>query len=494
MKIDLRFYLSAVLLLALLSALREAPGHADRPKAAPKAPNVVYVLVDEWRAQATGYAGDPNAKTPNLDAMARESVNFSNAVSVLPVCTPHRAALLTGRYPQHTGMFLNDAALPESELTMAEIYRKAGYQTAYIGKWHLDGHGRQSYIPKQRRQGFDYWKVLECTHNYNKSKYFANEDTVAKIWPGYDAYAQTADASAYIQQKAAKKQPFILVLAIGAPHFPHDTAPENMKRKFNAATLQLRKNVPPEMEAEARKEAVGYYAHCAAIDSCIGLLKQAIQKAGITQNTIFVFTSDHGEMLGSHNIHPEAKQRPWDESIKVPFLLHYPAFGANSKKKISVPINTPDILPTLLAICGIQKPATIEGEDLSGLVTGKLKLSDRAALIMNISPFSENFMGKEFRGVRTSRYTYVKSLDGPWLLFDNDEDPYQLNNLVNLPKYKALQDNLEAKLQQQLVALKDTFEPKDYYLKKWGFKVRPKNGEIPYGPGPYPGQYPKSGG
>jgi arylsulfatase A-like enzyme len=213
-------------------------------------------------------------KTPNLDQMAKESVNFSNAVSVLPVCTPHRAALITGKYPQHTGMFLNDAALPENELTMAEIYKKAGYQTAYIGKWHLDGHGRQSYIPKERRQGFDYWKVLECTHNYNKSKYFANDDTTARIWPGYDAYAQTEDASAYIRTQAAKKNPFILVLAIGAPHFPHNTAPENQMKKYKEATIVLRPNVPAEMAAEARKEAVGYYAHCSAIDSCIGVLRK----------------------------------------------------------------------------------------------------------------------------------------------------------------------------------------------------------------------------
>ena len=105
-------------------------------------PNLIYVLTDPWRASATGYAGDPNVKTPDLDALALESINFENAVSVCPVCTPYRAALLTGRYPTSTGMFLNDLYLPDEELCMAEIFRTAGYETGYIGKWHLDGHGR----------------------------------------------------------------------------------------------------------------------------------------------------------------------------------------------------------------------------------------------------------------------------------------------------------------------------------------------------------------
>ncbi len=480
---------AANMLVLLITSSFGTPRPAKN-KTVDQKPNIVFVLVDEWRAQATGYAGDPNVRTPNLDQLAKESVNFSNAVSILPVCTPHRAAFLTGRYPQHTGMFLNDAALPEKELTLAEIYKQAGYQTAYIGKWHLDGHGRQTYIPKERRQGFDYWKANECTHNYNKSIYYSHQDSVAHYWRGYDAYAQTTDASEYIKTKAQDKAPFVLVLSIGSPHFPHQTAPENLKKTYTAAAIILRKNVPEPMAAEAREESVGYYAHCTAIDSCIGVLRKAIKIAGIDQNTIFVFTSDHGEMLGSHNVHPEAKQRPWDESIRVPFLLSYPALAKNSIKNIKAPINTPDILPTLLSLSKIQKPTSVEGDDLTGLITGATKVDDRAALIINMSPFAENFTGTEFRGVRTARYTYVKNLEGPWLLFDNENDPFQMSNLVNLPAQKDLQAKLERQLQTKLTTLKDEFKPREYYLKKWGFNVKPKNGELPYGPGPYAPQYP----
>lgn len=141
-------------------------------------PNVVYILTDQWRASAFGYAGDPNVKTPNIDQFAEEAVNFSNAVSVSPVCTPHRAALMTGRYPTSTGMFLNDLYLPDEELCMAEIFKTKGYDTGYLGKWHLDGHGRLNNVEPKRRQSFDYWKALECSHNYNKMPYYENDDPV----------------------------------------------------------------------------------------------------------------------------------------------------------------------------------------------------------------------------------------------------------------------------------------------------------------------------
>lgn len=482
------------LFLCFNNSVSEASAQAETTEtevAAAKAPNIVYVLADEWRAQATGYAGDPNVKTPNLDRLAQSSVNFKNAVSVLPVCTPHRAALLTGRYPQTTGMIFNDLYLPAEELTMAEMFKAAGYNTGYIGKWHVDGHGRLSYIPQERRQGFDYWKVVDCTHNYNHSKYFDNNDTTAKYWEGYDAYAQTADAQAYIQQSAKSNKPFVLVVGYGSPHFPHDQAPEHLKKMYAAMQMKLAPNVPDSLAAETRREAIGYYAHCTALDSCIGALRTTINSAGIANNTIFVFTSDHGEMLGAHGVHSEAKQRPWDESIRVPFLLSYPVLKRLGMQTIEAPINTPDILPTLLGLCGLAKPATIEGEDLTPLITGKKKVADRAALFMNISPFSENFGGDEFRGIRTSRYTYVRKLKGAWMLFDNVADPFQLHNLVNEVKAKTLQATLDAQLVTLLKQRGDSFEPKEAYIKKWGFRLKKNKGEIAYGPGPHEAQSPK---
>ena len=137
-------------------------------------PNVLYVFGDQWRAQATGYTGDPNVRTPNLDALSRESINFTNSVAGCPVCSPARACMVTGKYPLTHGIFMNDLYLKHDAVSIAEAYSGAGYDTAYIGKWHLDGHGRSSFIPRERRQGFDFWKVLECTHRYNDSDYYAD--------------------------------------------------------------------------------------------------------------------------------------------------------------------------------------------------------------------------------------------------------------------------------------------------------------------------------
>ena len=132
-------------------------------------PNIVFVFADQWRAQSTGFAGNSEVFTPTLDRLAEESVNFTTAVANMPVCSPYRASLLTGQYPLTHGLFMNDAKFNPQANTMGKIFKAAGYSTAYIGKWHLDGHGRSAYIPPERRHGFDYWKVLECTHNYNKS-------------------------------------------------------------------------------------------------------------------------------------------------------------------------------------------------------------------------------------------------------------------------------------------------------------------------------------
>ena len=157
-------------------------------------PNIVFVFADQWRADAVGYAADPNVKTPQLDQLARQSVNFVNAVSGCPVCCPYRASLLTGPRPLSHGVFLNDVPLPETEVTMAELLEAEGYATAYIGKWHVDGHGRSSYIPPERRQGFAYFKALECTHDYNHSSYFAGDDPTRRIMGGLRRDRSTRDA------------------------------------------------------------------------------------------------------------------------------------------------------------------------------------------------------------------------------------------------------------------------------------------------------------
>ncbi len=438
---------------------------------APVRPNVVFVFADEWRSQDLGYTGNNDVLTPHIDRLAGESVNLYNTISGCPVCSPYRGSLLTGQYPLTHGVFLNDVPLdPEAE-TMGKVFKAAGYETAYIGKWHLDGHGRKSFIPKERRQGFDYWKVLECTHDYNDSWYWGNNDQFKK-WDGYDAYAQTEDAIHYIKDRKGSDQPFMLIISWGPPHTPFTQAPEDMQQIYREKELKIRPNVDKKMWNATRNHLIGYYGHMTALDRCIGDLQETIKEAGLEDNTIFIFTSDHGYMIHSQGwFH---KQVPYEESIHVPLLLKYPRlFGKNGQKN-GVLVNTPDIMPTLLGLCNLPIPGSVEGNDLSGIITGKDEDNIEAVLLACYQPFGQwrrERGGIEYRGVRTKQYTYAVGLEGPWLLFDNKNDPYQLNNLVDQPEYQELRKLLHAMMQELLNQTNDRFEPGMNYSNRWGYQA-----------------------
>lgn len=433
-------------------------------------PNVIFILTDQWRASALGYNGNEVVKTPHLDAFAKEAVNFRNAVSVNPVCTPYRASLLTGRYPTTTGMFLNDLYLPPEELTMAEIYQQAGYQTAYLGKWHLDGHGREKFVDPERRQGFEFWKGAECDHDYLHEHYYFNDDTTKRFWDGYSTYSIIDAAQDYLEQVIAEPEPFLLFVSLATPHFPHHTAPEEYKALYNSIDLNLPPNVPAAAREDALNELIGYYGHATATDQAIGDLLDKMKELGIFENSIIVFTSDHGEMMGSHGRPPRMKQQPHIEAANVPFLISYPDIGAKQGLTAQSAITTPDILPSLLALSGIPVPDMIEGYDLSGIMQDPAMDLDRAALYMNVFPFAISYPTDEYRAVKTSKHTYVKTPDGPSMLFDDQKDPHQMYNLIDDPQYADLRNTLDQKLRAELERIGETdIKPRFHYLSKFGY-------------------------
>ena len=192
-----------------------------------------------------------------------------------------------------------------------------------------------AYIPPERRLGFQYFKALECSHDYNASAYYEGDDDAMRHWDGYDVFAQTEDAQRYIQANAGG-DPFALVVSWGPPHNPYETAPQRFRDMYAAADIQLRDNVPDDMADDAREWLAGYYAHCSAIDHCVGEMMQTLEDSGISDDTVLVFASDHGDMLGSQGM--ARKQKPWDESILVPFLLRYPAkYGGAARGHESLP-------------------------------------------------------------------------------------------------------------------------------------------------------------
>lgn len=436
-------------------------------------PNVVFVLTDQWRAQAFGYAGDPNAHTPNIDALAAESVNFRNAVSGFPVCSPYRASLLTGQYAVKHGLLVNDVELRPNGPTLGESFQKAGYRTGYIGKWHVHGSpdgkfGRRlAYIPKESRFGFDYWKVCECTHDYNRSLYFDGNDSTPHYWNGYDAVAQTQDACDFIRNNAKVSDPYFLLLSLGPPHDPYGTAPNQFATMYADRKIQLRPNVPTEQAEQAIKDLRGYYAHIAALDECVSNVKKSVDASGVAEDTIFVFASDHGDMLQSQGL--PRKQFPWDESIRVPFMIRYPREFGRRKRELISPIDAPDIMPTLLGLAGLKSPESVQGVDYSAVMRGSRKESPDPAALLNL-PASFSVIRRhgvaEYRGLRTLRHTYVRSIHGPWLLYDNNADPYQKQNLANNPQYRSVQSMLERRLDEKLKSVGDEFLPGARYVER----------------------------
>ena len=202
-------------------------------------PNIIFIFADQMRAHALGCYGNTNLPTPQFDAMAASGMVMENAISTWPVCSPQRAMLLTGLHPMKNGVVSNDVGIKDGIPSIATACKNQGYDTGYIGKWHIEWH-REAFIPKERRLDFDYWAVNNCTHKYTDHYYCT--DTPEKIhFKGYDADIQTDLAIDYI--KTQQDKPFCLVLSWGPPHGPYNDVPQKYKDRIDPEKISLRNNV-----------------------------------------------------------------------------------------------------------------------------------------------------------------------------------------------------------------------------------------------------------
>mgnify|MGYP001090950013 CR=1 FL=1 len=448
-----------------------------RGKAAPTLrPNVVFVFADQHRNASWSGGSDEQVVTPNLARLAREGAAFSHCISNYPLCSPYRASLLTGRYPQSNSVMRNigvgDPGLSTTEVTIADLLKQAGYATGYVGKWHLyPGAPQGKLVPTgPHRHGFDWWRVC---HNY-RSRYDTrcfDDQGKEFVLPGYAPKAQMDLTLEFIEKHSAR--PFCVFLSWHPPHAPYEEAPQQFLDLYPAEKLKLRPNVPEDADLKRIRQAyTGYFAHVSAMDAEMGRLMDKLAQLGIAGRTIVCYSSDHGDMLGSFNLW--AKQKPWEESINVPFVVRWPD-GIPAGRRLNASFSTVDITPTLLGLAGVPAPRQMEGADLSAILKGRGASGPESVFLMargaagggeeEAAPAraggrqqgrkaakqgarrAANRPG-EWRGVRTARFTYARRQTGggpqPWVLYDNDKDPYQLRNLVEDPAAQSTRKDLDA--------------------------------------------------
>ncbi len=338
-------------------------------------------------------------------------------------------------------MVANDLRLRESQVTIAEILAGHGYRTGFIGKWHLDGGKRlPGFVPPgPRRQGFAFWAANECDHRHFRPTYFRDSDrpiTEARFEPE----VWTDRAIEFLKQ--AGQAPFFLVVSMGPPHDPYG-APERFRKLYDPSRVKMRPNWVEGVPGAGRKEIAAYYAAMTAVDEQVGRLLRALDDVGRAEDTIVLFTSDHGDMLGSHG--QRLKRKPWEESIRVPCIVRYPA-KVEAGRTSEALLSHVDLAPTLLSLCGLPVPDDMQGTDLSGVVLGRADCGPDSAFFQIFVPFAGDGTPQPWRGVRTERFMYARTEAGPWVLYDLKEDPYEMKNLADDPAHAALQGQMEAKL------------------------------------------------
>lgn len=414
-------------------------------------PNILYIFTDQMRASAMGCMGDELVHTPNLDRLASEGMLFRNALANTAVCTPSRASLLTGRHAWTCRSIVNDIRLPEEERSVADILKQHGYRTGYVGKWHLDGLPRDAPIPPgRRRHGFDdYWAAYDCTHDYLAPRYYLDDATEPMVLDaGYDADVQTDLAIGFLERY--RDEPFCLFLSWGPPHSPYGAVPQPFLDMYPPEAIALR----PNAQGADRSAIAGYYAHITAIDRDVGRLMDALDRLDLAEDTIVFFTSDHGDMLWSHG--RVKKQQPFEESVRIPLIVRWPA-KLQAGRDSDLLIGVVDHTPTLLGLAGVPVPGEMNGLDLSDVLLDRSEQRPGSAFIAEYVSFGQSSLYQPWRGVRTPRYTYTRWLQGGAILYDNQDDPYQLHNLILDPAHEAIRKELEKELGRWLARIDDPF-------------------------------------
>ena len=438
------------LLLALLAGCSVT--QEDR---LPQRPNLVLFVSDTHRWGAMSFTQTPHASTPYLASLQKQGVSLDRHYVNLPICTPFRALLMTGRWPYQQGLMANHMSLaervdmPEGQQhrgTIAWAFKDAGYATGHFGKWHLGGRDARPF-------GFDRSIVWAGTNNHRNCRYSVDGEPYTD-WEGLsNSTATTEQAVEWIGEAASDGQPFFVVISVNPPHGPFHDAPEAMQALYPDQDALPFHPLDVTRDFDQHRD---YHALISGMDRDVGQVMASLDELGIADSTILLYTSDHGGMSGIDGVAYGQKRHPNDESSRIPLLVRWPG-QLPEGIRLESPTSTIDLFPTLLSLAGLS-PAnlgesagyaeSLPGTDLSRLLRG-VPDAPRPDSVFLAHPSNMNNRGSRheliWRAVVTDEYTYAVSEEGEHRLWENS-DSFQETNLLGVAEYSSTRKRLWERL------------------------------------------------
>ena len=423
-----------------------------------KRKNLIYIFADQWRYHAMGCAGEDHVETPSMDEFAASSVFCDSALSSYPLCSPHRAALLTGKDPLSLGMWtnckigLNEAVmLHPQEITISDVLSGEGYLTGYVGKWHLDGSELNFYPhpssgavnwdaytpPGERRHHFGFWHSYGAMDVHTSPHYWEDSEKMLR----YDEWSPKHETDVlirYLESVRNEEKPVFAVLSWNPPHPPYTMIdPEclSLYREDHA----FRPNVPEEWRSDRDylEKRFDYFAAVAGLDREFGRLISYLKESGFYDDSIVVLSADHGDMMGSHGLY--GKNVWYEESLRIPLVIHDPDLG---KGRSHARIVSEDQMPTLLDLLGVAIPETVNGMSHASSLLSSEGIRSHSYHMMipgmpeQVMPYRELGLDNRsfgWRAVRTDEEKYVldngtvPGAEPQRLLYDLKADPYEMS-------------------------------------------------------------------
>ena len=414
-------------------------------------PNILIVLSDQLRRHALSCYGDPDARTPHTAQLAADGVACDQACSTYPICVPFRFTMMTGEYA-HTRLVPGiEWRMSPAERTLADEFNDAGYETVYIGKWHLDGgHGRMGSAVQTNRcpvkrayQGrWQKWYGFELRNEPFDTCYFEDDDPTPHRIDGYQTDGLFDLGMNYLRDGRDAARPFCMVISVEPPHDPF-AAPEELQDAWEQRDITL----PPNFEAEDDnhrnqliRDRQRYNAMVENVDANVGRLRSFLAEHDLADDTVLVFLSDHGELAGAHGL--RAKQWPYEESVGIPLIVYDPRHSDRAGTRLSAPTCSEDLFPTFLGLAGLTPQNDLPGANLAPLIHGESDQLDREGVLLEfVAELRERppFYNAVWRGFRSERFKYTVKGDKfgaePWQFFDLKNDPYEMRNLIEDPAW-----------------------------------------------------------